>query len=326
MRISYVFFGLLGLLASGCAPTAPCRNYNEYVDRQYVHLYGVTMPQHEWEMNQNGQIVTTLKDGVTCSQSYYGGVLEGETTYTFPYSSNTEKVHVYSQNQLLKETLFYPAGTPREETVYVSPENVSITKQWYENGILKSEEKLSGNQVVYGEYFDSQGHRTSGIEQGNGLRMGRNTYGVLEYTDEYKEGEVQYHTAYYSDGTPKEIDPYIKGVLQGKRRTFYQSGEPKTIETWNEGRQEGITIVFQDGQKAQEIPYVNGRKNGIGKVFKDGEIVVQEITWKEDKMHGPCYTYIDNRVATEWYFHGRKVTKGYYDSFSLKPSSLASGS
>jgi antitoxin component YwqK of YwqJK toxin-antitoxin module len=317
------FLGLLALplLAAACACQPPCdsNNDSDIVATKYVHRYGVTIPQYQWEeAGQSGQIVTTRNDGVCCSQSYYCGNLDGDTTHTFPFSNGIEKVQTYSQNELIKEVTYHPSGQIRTETTHNPPEPTQV-REWYENGTLKLHEKYAGSQLSYGEYYNAKGERSSGIESGSGLKAMHDTYGALWGVEERKGGEVIYRTTYYPNGSPKEIDPYKDGVLTGLRKTYYPGGEPQTIETWVDGKQEGLTTIFKEGEKSQEIPYKNGLKNGVGRLYRDGAIVVQEITWKDDKMHGPSRTYIEDRVATEWYFKGNKVTKGYYDSFQIKP-------
>jgi antitoxin component YwqK of YwqJK toxin-antitoxin module len=318
----------LAILAASCSSPPPESYFcNEIIDQRYVHRYGVTVPRFHWEeAGQNGQIVTTLKQGITCTQNYYCGKLEGETVYTFPFSDNVEKVQVFSQDQLVKETVFYPTGGMRYEIV-CNPSERTI-KEWYENGCLKCYEKYSGSLLAYAEYYDSRQQRVSGIEQGSGMRSMRDNYGMLLFVDTFKEGEIEYRTCYYSDPdpsrcTPKEINPYKNGLVHGVRRTYFEGGEPKTIENWYQGKQEGLTTIFVNGERAQEVPYRQGLREGIGRVYKDGEIVIQEIHWKDDQMHGPCYTYIDDHTATEWYYKGKKVTKGYFDSFNFNPTKLS---
>jgi antitoxin component YwqK of YwqJK toxin-antitoxin module len=293
-----------------------CYSHNyEVVNQQYIHPYGVAIPKCQWEeAGQTGQIVKKTKQGVTCRHSFYYGNLEGETTYTFPFSDQVERKQLYSQNKLLKEMLYYPSGELRYEVAY-DPVEHTLIKEWYENGSLKSYEKYTGSLLAYGEYYDSRGQRKSYVEAGNGIRTLRNTYGTLVSADAFKDGQIEHVTLYYENGIPKEVTPYINGVVHGIRKTFLAGGEPKTFETWNQGQQQGITILFINGEKAQEVPYVAGIKSGLGRVYKDGHIVVQELTWKNDKLHGPCYTYIDGRRVVDWYHRGRKVTKGYYDSF-----------
>lgn len=321
--------GLIGLslLATSCGEpqfTSGPQFNNEIVDQQYVHRYGVTVPRCDWEESgSNGQVVTTMNCGVVCRQSYYLGSLEGETTYTFPYSDSIEKVVTYSQGQVVKEKTFYLSGKGRSETTY-NPPNPTVSTEWYENGQVKSFEKRAGSMVSYAEYYDPNGNRLSGIENGSGVRTLRDTYGLLVFTDAFKDGHIEYQSTYYPNGSPKEVTPYKNGIVEGLRRTYYPGGEPKTIETWTGGKQQGITTIYQNGEKSQEVPYVNGMKNGVGKIYKDGAHVAQEVTYKDDMLHGPSKTYIDNRTATEWYYKGNKVTKGYYDSFmQFTPSETA---
>ena len=315
------FFSLLATAYTSTASASP-NYYNPYdyndeiVDQKFVHRYGVTMPRYHWEeTGKNGQVVSTTKFGVLCSQNFYLGKLEGESTYSFPFSDNIEKVELYSQDQLLKETTFYLNGRPKKEIVYNPSEHTKI-REWYENGQIKSYEKYAGNKLAYAEYYDLRGNRISGIDNGSGVRTLRDKYGIMVFTDTFNDGKAEYRTTYYPNGAPYEVTPYKNGIVEGLRKTYYQGGEPKTIETWASGQQHGITTVFVDGQRSHEIPYVGGVKTGVGKVYKDGDILMQEQTWKDDKLHGPCYTYVDERSVTDWYYKGNKVSKGYYDSFA----------
>lgn len=311
----YPFFLFLFTLAS-CVRQASEQPPVIVVDQQYVHRYGVTIPKHQWEEEgQVGTIVTTREDGVTVTQTFQHGNLEGETRTTFPFSSDVEKIELFSQNELLKETLFYPSGAYKRVKTFNCADHTVTIQSWYENGRVQSFEKLSGGLLVYGEYYSPQGERLTSISEGSGARIVHDTVGIPQLVEEVEAGKVQYRTTLYADGLPKEIDPYLNGVVEGQRKTYYPGGEPKTIETWKGGKQQGITLVFKDGEKLQEIPYVNGMKNGKGKVFKDGAIVIQEPTWKDDQLHGPCILYLDDRKTTEWYFKGRRVTKAYYNSF-----------
>lgn len=316
---NFVLLAGLGLLLGACAPEqAPPP---EPVNTQYMHRYGVDIPREKWvEDGENGQVVTTTRNGVIASQTYYYGVLDGESTWTYPFSSVIEKRKDYSRGQLLSETTYHSSGSKKSEWLLEPAEHTTTLKQWYENGQLMSEEKHSGKLLVHGSYFDPRGQKLSAVEDGEGQRTTKDPFGTLIFTEKYHSGEKEFITSYYPDGSPKEVDPYVNGAVEGLRKTYYPGGEPKTLETWTAGKQEGLTTIFRDGEKYQEIPYVKGYKNGIGHVYKDGGIVVQDVTWKNDQMHGRCTTYIDNRKVDEWYFKGQKVTKGYYDSFNFRPT------
>ena len=74
--------------------------------------------------------------------------------------------------------------------------------------------------------------------------------------------------------------------------------------------------MFHNGEKISEIPYFNGMKNGIEHRFKDGHLIVEEITWRNDRKHGPSYTHLNgDDIRTDWYYEGRLVTKRQYDRY-----------
>ena len=303
------------IIAMGCTPS-PVSYEDGIVDEFYVHEYGVEMPKEHWEQTgQSGQAVTISDSGIITTKSYYFGRLEGETTYTFPKSQTIERSEYYSQDRLMRVLFYYPSGNPRKKIEYDQPEHTVVT-QWYDNGQLKSYEKWAGSLLAYAEYYDPNGTRLTGIQEGAGLKSQRDTFGLLIFTDSFKDGKVEMRTTYYPNGSPKEITPYKNGIVDGIRKTYLPGGEPKSIETWANGKQEGMTTLFVDGQKSQDIPYKNGIRNGIGKVYKDGAIVVQEQTWKDDLLHGPSFTYHEGHKSIDWYYKGNKVTKGYYDSFT----------
>lgn len=302
------------MLATACVSHYPVEE--EVVMESYVHNYGVEVPREQWhEAGQTGQVVSTLPNGVVRRQTYYFGMLEGETTYTFPNSQKIEKSEFYTQDKLVKEVFYNLQGEPQKEIVYNNPEH-TLVKEWHTNGQLKSYEKYAGTLLSHGEYYDAAGTRLTGVQEGSGVKTFRDAFGLLQYADTLKDGELETRTTYYPNGSPKEITTYQNGVVHGQRKTYYPGGEPKSIETWVEGKQQGITTLFDHGLKYQEIPYENGIKNGVSKTYKDGAFVIEEQTWKNDMLHGPTLSYHEDVKATSWYYKGNKVTKGYYDSFA----------
>jgi antitoxin component YwqK of YwqJK toxin-antitoxin module len=305
---------LLLILSAASCTVRPTRSY--ILDQQFVHPYGVEVPRYFWEeTGQNGKIITTLGNGITCTQSFYLGVLEGETSYTFPCSTEIERIQIFSHDQIKQETIYYRSGMVYRQVIF-NPSEHNLVSEWYENGQLKSYEKFAGNLIAYGEYYDPYGQRISSIEDGNGSRTYRDDDGLLVSIDSYKNGEIDSTSIYYANGSLRDVIPYKNGVVEGLRKSYYPGGEPNTIETWYCGSQSGITTVFVDGQKSEDIPYVGGVKHGVGWVYQDGTFVIQERNWKNDVLHGPCHTYIEGYRTTEWYYKGNKVTKGYYDSFN----------
>jgi len=124
-------------------------------------------------------------------------------------------------------------------------------------------------------------------------------------------------TISYPSGTLKEVVSYKDGEIEGMRRTFGPAGEPLTVEEWKGGKQEGLTVVFQNGEKVSEIFYKEGRKEGLERRYKSGEILVEEITWQEDVRHGPSTLHLAGQEETEWFFEGKEVSHARYDRLSI---------
>ncbi len=318
---------IVTLAASGLPAQSYAKSPSSQEDNvQYIHRYGISIPKHHWEeCGQNGQVIKSLNGGIVCSQTFYFGLLHGETSYTFPYTDNIEKLDLFSNGHRTKETWFYFSGNPRKEIIYQPEQQREIT-EWYENGSIKSSEKWTDSILVQGEYFDASHQRISSVENGEGVRTNNDAYGYLSTTDHFKNGKLIYQTTYHPNASPKEVIPYKDGFVDGLRRTYYPGGEPMAIETWQQGRQHGITTFFHNGEKTQEVSYIDGMKNGKGYVYQDGSVIIQEQLWKDDLLHGCCITYVEGEPSAKWYYKGKTVSKGYYDSFNKTPERMVRSS
>src|SRR3990167_10931180 len=102
MKPSYLAPALALLLCTSCSRT----DFPDgIVSQTFVHKYGFDVSSSEWtERQEDGQVITTLANGVKVTQNYSEGNLNGPTTHTFPRSSQVEKLQLYDQGTLLKET------------------------------------------------------------------------------------------------------------------------------------------------------------------------------------------------------------------------------
>jgi antitoxin component YwqK of YwqJK toxin-antitoxin module len=310
---------LLGLATIALATASCARQYpddEEYVvDETYFHKYGVVVPVDFWEQSgEHGAVISTMADGVVITRSYCSGLLDGETTYTFPHSSQIQKKEIYSQGTLVKVLELYFDGTPQIETSldYPSPGMKTIST-WYLSGTPRSVEQFRGNQLYSAGYFSSYNQRDASVENYQGTRLVRDEYGQLNSTDTIRDGILETRATYHPNGSPKELTPYQDGIIHGEKRTFHPAGEPNTIEQWVGGQQNGTTVVYLHGEKFAEVPYVDGSRQGIERRYRDGDQLVQEINWNDGQMHGPATNYVGDTEKTEWYYQGILTSKGDYD-------------
>ncbi len=311
---------VLGFL-TGCK----AQHNQEIVTETYVHKYGVEVPQEDWaSRGQHGQVVTALKNGVIVTKTFSSGELEGDATYTFPHSKITQKTEIYAKGAIEKEIENYRSGKPYCEKVFVSPTSQEITF-WYENGTLQAKERIENNLIVDSEYYNEKTQIEASVKNGEGSRLQRDLYGVVIAHDKVKNGQMFQRTIFHSNGSPKDITSYSTGgVVAGERRTYLPAGEPLTIEQWTDGVQHGLTVVYENGEKFSEVPYVNGKKKGVERRYRDGAEISEEITWINDQRQGPTYTYVGDVTKTDWYHNDKVVPKKVYDHFN--PTSPVAGS
>lgn len=310
--VNWLFLCLAGLLIS-CSGNVN-NGRHDVVNETYVHRYGVEVPPDEWqESGRDGHIVSTLANGVVVNKCFEKGVLEGETSYTYPNSRVTQRVETFHHNQLTKEMEFTHSGLPAKEICYL-PDGCKSMTVWYEDGSPQSVEQLdSKGLILSAEYYDQHQTKEAEVIDGNGMRLIRNAAGELQRKDTINQGGVALSSAFYPNGAIKEITPYLNGAMHGVRKTYFQSGEPNHIEEWKEGKKDGITTVYQNGAKSAEIPYVSGLKHGVEKHFSDDQTVVEEIAWVAGLRHGPAMSFLGQTTRTEWYYQGRPVTQSNYE-------------
>jgi antitoxin component YwqK of YwqJK toxin-antitoxin module len=315
MRILLVIFLVaLSLNMSSCIRRSRSQDYatvssSTIVNETYIHKYGLTVPKEEWtSRGQDGRIVSTQKNGVVIQKSFSKGVLDGETTYTYPLRDIIEKVETYSAGKLVKVVFNDENGVPREMTEFLSPTSSEITV-WYEDGAPQSKERFEGDRLIDGKYYTHSNQVEASIDNGKGKRVVRNKFGQIESVAEFQEGRVTLLTLLYPNGAPKEIVPYVDGMIEGDRKFFLVEGEPERIEHWEKGRQHGLTRIFKNGEKFADVIYRAGNKSGIEKRYRNGQQVVEEISWVANKLHGPSRYYVNGNEMVDWYWEGDRVTE-----------------
>ena len=300
--------------ATGCMNKNQC---NDVVKETYIHNYGVPMAKADWEkQGHDGKVVQLKKDGITVTRSLENGVLNGETTYTFPNSSTIHRVEEFRCGICISKRENYPSGVPMREEIY---EGINSTKflRWYSDGSPASTECYEGSLLTKGEYRTPLNAIESSVSNGFGTRICRSSEGDLCFKDVIQNGQMVERITYFQNGDPSTITPYESENIHGMRLTYLPGGLPNTAEQWKCGFQDGITVVYQNGEKYAEVPYHKGRKNGVEYRFRDGSLLVEEVTWRDNLQHGERKIYVDGATTTEWYHQGDLVSRNAFERMNM---------
>lgn len=299
-------------LISICVLFAGCRNDHDQnvVKQTYIHKYGVPVAKSDWEnQGKEGKIIQLRKDGITLAQTFSNGILNGETSYTFPQSSTIHFLETYANGVLIAKKENYPFGVPfREEVFNEEGQLVQLTK-WYEDGTPLLVESYCEGRLLSGEYRSLLHVLEAKVQNGHGTRLLYSIGGELCAKESFESGDCVERVTYFANGDPSAVIPFDgNGKIHGTYLTFLQGGLPDTVAQWEHGQPQGLTIFYQNGEKIAAVPYFRGQKHGVERRFRDGVILVEEICWENNHRHGPHYLHLDGATKTDWYFEGELVS------------------
>lgn len=303
---AYTLIAAAAIVACSCQKT---RKDDEVISQRYVHKYGYALSQEEWqEKNYPGQVISSLKNGVTVTATYEDGALHGPCTFTYPYSHTVEKYLLYSQNEPVKEISYDIGGLPLQELVQLSDTRHCITT-WYTDGVPKSVEEYAQDELLDGQYFTTEHELEARVENGEGNRVVRELSGAIVCKDIIESGMISKRETFYPTGSPESLADYARGHLHGTRRSFTATGEPLAIEEWANGHLHGTSCYYKNGRKELEISYLYGKKNGLETHYTDGEKITHEITWNLGTKHGPETFHLPDTTKTLWYYDNKEISE-----------------
>ena len=293
-------------LGAGCS-TSP---QEEVVKTSYYHPYGPQMASEEWEsQGATGEVVEMQRNGVEVRREYVGGVLEGTSSWTFPYSKVIDRVEEYHEGQRVLASSNYETGSPKYQEMW-GENNLRQAHAWYEDGAPRLLEEYQGSFLKTGQYFTLDGDIEGTVECGTGLKIERSRHGTLLSREQLKGSSVIATESFYPNGQLREVIAYRDGKRHGQSRRFSEDGEPLSVEQWACGVVDGTQLLFESGQPVRQIPYAMGKKEGLELHFRPGtEEIVEEISWHQDARHGPSKTYLGDQVLTEWYWRGAQTSE-----------------
>lgn len=323
MKIKLLSVASLVLLGfCGCDSTKKSKK-SDVVSQRYIHKYGYDVSKEEWgENHYPGQIVTTLKNGVTIVSAYEDGVLHGPTSYSHPYSQTLESLQIYDKGHLVKRTSFDIKGVPHKEEVFLSPSHVKV-KLWYQTGTPMCIEERVDDVLIQGDYFTLQNEPESRVEDRMGTKTIRSPEGTLLAKETIENGVMVARETFHPNSIPHTFMTFYNNLLHGEKRVFGTTGEPVLVESYECGELQGPATYYQNGHKYQETAYRHDKKHGIERQYIDGETLVEETEYHEGLKHGPSIFYSDGFAKTEWYYNNEFVSKAKFDELTEREKMIA---
>ncbi len=304
----------MALITSACQKN---KTDDRVVSQLYIHKYGYAVSQKEWEeKTYPGQVISILRDGSTVTATYESGELNGPCSFTYPNSQTIEKYVFYQAGSPVKEILYDLSGMPIQETVELTQNRSSLTT-WYSDGVPRSVEEYSKENLIDGQYFTTDNQLEAKVEEGQGLRVLRDAAGILTCKDIIGNGLLVKRESFYPNGSPESIATYEEGHLNGERKTFTLTGEPLALEEWIKGNLHGISTYFKNGTKELEISYLFGKKNGWENHFIDGLSLAHQVAWDNDMKHGPEIFILPNGKKIVWNYNGKEVSRNRYEEMTV---------
>ncbi len=312
----YFFILSIPILGLNIDATAVSRKLEKHIIKEtYTHSYGITVSKAEWNRRgKDGVITKIFKDGTTLTENFHNGLYHGEVLYTYPHSSIISIKKEYSHGVLISVLQNFRNGLPQKEEVFLNDNSVKLSL-WYEGDSAPWLIETTKNSVLLEGIYQSpkNSNEKTVVTNGTGVKSIFSADGTLLFEEIYDNGLLTTTIKFYPNKDPAIITPYLNNQPHGLRQTFDLGGIPNTIEEWRYGKQDGITIIFKNGQKVSEVPYVQGLKDGTEICYNELLEIVEEISWKRNFLHGLRKIHTDDISKVEWYYQGKLVSKNKFD-------------
>ena len=322
MKLFFGFFiGIALLFLNSCSNK---QSEEKVVSQKFVHKYGFDVSEQEWaEREKDGQIITTLHNGVTIVNTYKNGELHGDTTFSFPSSDIVRELHVYDEGVLLKKVVYEENSMPLREDVYEFDDRKIITL-WNSKGLPLSIEVYERNALMSGKYFNERNEVEAAVSDGKGVRVKKDRSNILVCKDRIENGQVIERTKYYPNGKVQSVSNFLDYKLHGEQKTFTPSGKPALKMQWNHGVLDGIKVVYRNNVIHKEIPYIKGEKHGVERHFhSESGALAAEIHWVNDRKHGSARFFDEDHAKVAWYYHGKAVSLKQFEILEFREEMLA---
>ncbi len=213
---------------------------------------------------------------------------------------------VLAQQPTVKK-LYYPNGKLRAEMGYIGETPSGFFREYTEKGQVRVEEYYINGKMdsVRREYYES-GQLKSEARFRNGLRQGE----VREF---YEDGKIQSRATYRNDTLISFVKYYFyhpngrlreetainaRGLLEGTKRTYHNSGALEIEENYVNGERTGEWRQYAaNGLMKVYRTYKDGRRDGEEYIYSEEGKLEEINTYREgEKIHVKRYDDKGNLV------------------------------
>lgn len=302
-------------LTSSCRTKPP----EPIVQRSFYSSYGPKIAKNDFEaQGKTGEVVEVTKSGIEVRRNFVDGILHGTSSWSFPNSTIVYQFEEYENGELMGKGINYETGILQLEEQY-APQDIKVVRAWYEEGSPRMSEDYRGDKLVRAQYYTNNGDLESAVEKGTGSKITRAKDGVIVSRDQIVGGLSVVREEFYPSGMLYQVYSLRDGLKNGLCKVYLESGQPSRLEMWSQGLLDGNQTLFENGLEIAQVPYTRGVREGIERRFMPGtDQVVQEISWHQDKRHGPTTTSVDAVQVVECFWRDQKVTPEQYQGLVEK--------
>jgi antitoxin component YwqK of YwqJK toxin-antitoxin module len=215
---------------------------------------------------------------------------------------------------------WYRNGVPKSEFYMVHNIVDSIYKSYHPNG-KPSEELIYKQGVVWNVKLlnDSSGNPLDPgtLKNGTGVYKSYNSEGDLEQEVTYKNGKKHGPASLYLGGKVSKTGNYQNDVREGIWKQYNIQGKITKINNWKEGKLSGYETEYWPGtnSKKAEGGYVDDEREGAWTAWDEDGNRVYEVIYAKGMLHGSAKFYYDGKLIKEGEYADNEKTGSwkYYD-------------
>jgi antitoxin component YwqK of YwqJK toxin-antitoxin module len=147
-----------------------------------------------------------------------------------------------------------------------------------------------------------------------------NDWGVdaVEFNKDYVDGVLHgTEKSYYQSGNIRSIGYFKRGVLEGIVTGYYKDGSVQVVGHFSNGIKDGgVLYYYPNGSKQVEMFYDNGKLQGAVKTWYENGNVMKSIPYSKGMVHGTLETYYESGGVfeeVEYNFGTPKYMKTYLE-------------